>query len=118
MKKTKSILLLVMLFSMSFLSWSQQEDMKPDHMYKPLQVKLNEDGSKYVRFIMWHQLWLEANSNQKSLRYSIRRSRFLAYAQISPRFLILTHFGLNNLNAGNLTANPNSQSDNQSSLLF
>ena len=99
-------------------TWSQQEDSEPDHTYKPLQVKLNEDGSKYVRFIMWHQLWLEANSNQKSLRYSIRRSRFLAYAQISPRFLILTHFGLNNLNAGNLTANPNTQSDNQSSLLF
>jgi len=96
----------------------QQEDSEPDHTYKPLQVKLNEDGSKYIRFITWHQLWLEARSNQKSLRYSIRRSRFLAYAQISPRFLILTHFGLNNLGADDLTANPNSQSDNQTSLLF
>ena len=93
MKKT---IVIVFLFAMVFIpyaSWGQQEDAEPDHTYKPLQVKLNEDGSKYVRFIMWHQLWLEANSNQKSLRYSIRRSRFLAYAQISPRFLILTHFG-------------------------
>ncbi len=118
MKKTILILFLFAMAFVPFQSWSQQEDAEPDHTYKPLQVKLNEDGSKYVRFIMWHQLWLEANSNQKSLRYSIRRSRFLAYAQISPRFLILTHFGLNNLNAGNLTANPNTQSDNQSSLLF
>lgn len=117
MKKTSLILLFVVMAFTSF-TWAQQEDMEADHTYKPLQVKLNEDGSKYVRFIMWHQLWLEANSNQRSLRYSIRRSRFLAYAQISPRFLILTHFGLNNLNAGNLTANPNSQSNNQSSLLF
>lgn len=96
----------------------QQEDMKATHEYKPLQAKLNEDGSKYVRFIMWHQLWLEGNSNQESARFSIRRSRFLAYAQISPRFLILTHFGLNNLRANTLTGNPNSQTDNQTSLLF
>lgn len=118
MKKTS---LIVFLFAMVFIpiaTWAQQEDSEPDHTYKPLQLKLNEDGSKYVRFIMWHQLWLEGNSEQKSARFSIRRSRFLAYAQISPRFLILTHFGLNNLNAGNLTANPNTQSNNQGSLLF
>lgn len=96
----------------------QQEDMEANHDYKPLQVKLSDDGSKYVRFIMWHQLWMEGNSNQESMRFSIRRSRFLAYAQISPRFLILTHFGLNNLGPNTLTANPNSQTDNQTSLLF
>ena len=118
MKKTSFILFFLILFCVPFTIWGQQEDMEPDHSYKPLTVKLNEDGSKYVRFIMWHQLWLEARSNQKSMRYSIRRSRFLAYAQISPRFLILTHFGLNNLNAGNLTANPNSQTANQASLFF
>ncbi|WP_461587099.1 hypothetical protein [Winogradskyella sp.] len=118
MKKTNLILFLFALILMPLTASGQQEDSKPDHSYKPLQLKLNEDGSKYVRFIMWHQLWMEANSNRESLRYSIRRSRFLAYAQISPRFLILTHFGLNNLNAGNLTANPNTQSSNQSSLLF
>lgn len=32
----------------------------------------------------------------------LRRSRLLAYAQISPRFLILTHFGVNTLNSGNM----------------
>ncbi|MCA0133458.1 hypothetical protein [Winogradskyella alexanderae] len=118
MKKARLIVFLFVIGLIPIATWGQQEDAEADHTYKPLQIKLNEDGSKYVRFIMWHQLWLEGNSNQKSLRYSIRRSRFLAYAQISPRFLILTHFGLNNLNAGNLTANPNTQSDNQSSLLF
>jgi len=29
---------------------------------------------------------------------SLRRSRFLVYAQINPNFLILTHFGINNAN--------------------
>ena len=85
------------------------EEKKVDHSYKPLQVKLNEDGSKYVRFIMWHQIWATTNNlsdKDANLQtsFSIRRSRFLAYAQVSPKFLILTHFGLNSLNQDNLTA--------------
>jgi hypothetical protein len=81
-----------------------------DHSYKPLTLKLNESGSKYVRFIMWHQMWatatqnnpgtLDVNGNDIGGKWTsdvaIRRSRFLAYAQISPRFLILTHWGINN----------------------
>jgi len=79
-----------------------------DHSYKPLKLDLNEDGSKYVRFIMWHQIWatsnnLSDNTSDFSVTPSIRRSRFLAYAQISPRFLILTHWGLNGLTPNNLT---------------
>lgn len=87
-----------------------------DHTYKPLTLKLNEDGSKYVRFIMWHQFWATATQNNPDTRdvkgqlidgsenadgawstdIALRRSRFLAYAQISPRALILTHWGINN----------------------
>lgn len=81
-----------------------------DHSYKPLTLKLNEDGSKYVRFIMWHQVWATATQNNPGTLdvngkdigdkwtgdVAMRRSRFLAYAQISPRFLILTHWGINN----------------------
>lgn len=87
-----------------------------DHTYKPLTLKLNEDGSKYVRFIMWHQIWATATKNNPDTRdaqgqlvdgssgskgswstdVALRRSRFLAYAQISPRALILTHWGINN----------------------
>ncbi|MCC6410876.1 MAG: hypothetical protein IT270_04410, partial [Saprospiraceae bacterium] len=81
---------------------------KTDHSYKPLTLKLNEDGSKYIRFLMWHQFWatstqnnpgtLDANGNiaESSTDLALRRSRFLAYAQVSPRFLILTHWGINN----------------------
>jgi hypothetical protein len=81
-----------------------------DHSYKPLTLKLNESGSKYVRFLMWHQMWATATQNNPGTTdvngndiggkwtgdVAIRRSRFLAYAQISPRFLILTHWGINN----------------------
>lgn len=87
-----------------------------DHSYKPLTLKLNEDGSKYVRFIMWHQFWMTATQNNPGTRdvkgqlidgsdgsesawstdIALRRSRFLVYAQISPRAMILTHWGINN----------------------
>jgi hypothetical protein len=84
------------------------EKPKTDHSYKPLQLKLNDDGSKYVRFIIWNQMWfrytqnnpgtLDADGNELASTVDIgaRRLRFLAYAQISPRFLILTHWGINN----------------------
>jgi hypothetical protein len=86
-----------------------------DHSYKPLTLKLNDDGSKFVRFIMWHQVWATATQNnpgttdikgQKidgtdgtkawSTDLAMRRSRVLMYAQISPRAMILTHWGINN----------------------
>lgn len=76
-----------------------------------LKVKLNEDGSKYFRTIIWAQLWaqyedndaLDANGNERSnLNFSMRRARVLSYAQITDKFLILTHFGLNSLNANNM----------------
>lgn len=84
-----------------------QEAAPEDHSYKPLTLKLNDSGSKFVRFIIWHQQWLQTNNlaveNSKLQVSSMaRRSRFLAYAQISSRFLLLTHFGLNNLSQNNL----------------
>lgn len=74
-----------------------------------LKIKLNEDGSKYIRFITWHQVWFKYNQNNdgstlagkpinESYDMSIRRSRFLTYSQLGDRFLIMTHFGINNQN--------------------
>ncbi len=75
-----------------------------------LKVNLNEDGSRYFRIIAWNQVWVRYNENNTgSIRngeevdhtfdVGLRRSRVLLYSQISPRFLILTHFGINNQNA-------------------
>ncbi len=77
-----------------------------------MKVKLNEDGTKYFRIISWAQFWaqhtdnqtLNANGNKEAdLNFSMRRARVLMYAQLSKKFLILTHFGLNSQNAGNMT---------------
>lgn len=75
-----------------------------------LKVSLNDDGSKYFRLITWHQAWLQADlDNPTSITPSLRRSRYLMFAQISDRFLILTHFGLNSLNPS--TMHPVGKSD-------
>lgn len=102
----KISLLLGFIFFLSFASFGQSEEI--DHAYKPLKLNLNESGSKYVRFIIWHQQWLTTNNRESDakmrLSSSVRRSRFLAFAQVSPRFLVLTHFGLNGLGQGNATS--------------
>jgi len=74
-------------------------------------IKLNLDtsGKKFVRIITWHQVWVrytennpgstingEASNNQWDM--SLRRSRILLYSQVTPDFLILSHFGINNSN--------------------
>ncbi len=107
----KKILILTLLWGILSIINIQAQDNPPTddtHTYKPLKLKLNDDGSKYLRFIMWHQLWMTSNNlsndSKAQANFSIRRSRLLAYAQISPKFLILTHFGLNSLNASNMTS--------------
>lgn len=69
--------------------------------------KLNEDGSKYFRVISWGQFWAQNKNNApegvSATNMSIRRARILTFAQLNKKFLILTHLGLNSLNAANLS---------------
>ncbi|MBP8213026.1 MAG: hypothetical protein KAX53_04730, partial [Saprospiraceae bacterium] len=121
----------LLVFSTSFtLSAQVAPTAEEDHSYKPLTLKLNESGSKYVRFIMWHQFWVTATQNNPGTRdvngklidgtdgsnawssdIALRRSRFLVYAQVSPRVMILTHWGINNqsfINGATAPSGPNS----------
>jgi len=101
--------LLLVLFVSALPGYAQETaQSEVDHSYKPLTLRLDDSGNKYVRFLIWHQQWVQTNNlaiDDAPLQLSslVRRSRFLAYAQISPRFLILTHFGLNSLTTNNLS---------------
>lgn len=84
-----------------------------------LKVNINQDGSNYFRIITWAQFWaqhnpdkpLDANGQeQEDLTFSIRRARLLLYAQLNKEFLIVTHIGLNSLNADNMS--PTGTKDN------
>jgi hypothetical protein len=72
-----------------------------------MKLNLNPEGSKYIRFIAWNQIWFRASQlnpgsavggEQINTNYDIgaRRIRMLAMAQVSNRYMILTHFGINN----------------------
>lgn len=72
-----------------------------------LKINLNEEGTKNIRFIIWNQIWARSSDQNpgtmiggeevtKQDDIALRRLRFLAYAQISPRYMILTHIGINN----------------------
>lgn len=109
MKKQKHLLYL-MLFAIINIANGQQASIpsKVDHSYKPLTLKLDSTGKKFVRLITWEQTWLSFTQNNPgtldvngktqdlAVDLSIRRLRFLIQAQISPRFMIVTHFGINN----------------------
>ena len=72
-----------------------------------LKVKLNEDGKKYFRLISWAQVQASYNNDvpdtSSKLNFNLRRARILMFAQINEKFLILTHFGLNNLNSSTMS---------------
>jgi hypothetical protein len=72
-----------------------------------IKVNLTASGQSWVRFIMWTQVWLRMIHNnpgtmvggeEKDVDFDvlIRRARFLAVAQLTPKFQIVTHFGINN----------------------
>ncbi len=71
-----------------------------------MRVKLNDDGSKYFRIISWVQgqanYDFDAAENVNSTSLKLKRARVLMYSQITDKFLILTHFGMNNLSANNM----------------
>ena len=72
-----------------------------------LKFNLNDDGSKYLRVLAWNQIWFRASEmnpgtmiNGEEARSSTdignRRLRILLQAQLSKRYMIVTHFGINN----------------------
>jgi hypothetical protein len=79
-----------------------------------MKLNINPEGTKYVRFITWNQTWFRASqmnpgtaingeAAKNNTDVGMRRLRMLAYAQISKRYMVLAHFGINNqtfLNGG------------------
>lgn len=91
---------------LALLSTSLYSQGSPDYG-NGLKLNLNPEGDKYVRFILWNQIWLrntEMNpgtmvsdeATKNSWNIGNRRLRALAYAQITKRYMVLMHFGINN----------------------
>lgn len=109
----KLLFLITLSFLFNFLVEAQEKNTitVPDPTvseYVPLTLKLDQSGSKYIRFMLWGQFWLSGADNADGsfqIQPSLRRVRLLTYAQVSQRFLILIHFGVNNLNANSMDVN-------------
>jgi hypothetical protein len=74
---------------------------------KGLRLDLDSSGHRYLRLIVWNQIWMRSmqlnpgsivNGQPVNNVWDIgaRRLRLIGYAQITPRYLILFHIGINN----------------------
>jgi len=106
MTKTRQLFLILALAISTTASVKAQGT---DNYGSGLKFNLDSTGKKYIRLLTWHQVWVRHNENNPGSTVngetstsqwdmSLRRSRFLMYAQLNPNFLILTHFGINNAN--------------------
>lgn len=109
--KIKFIFIWPLFLVICILMASSVQGQGSDIYQNGLSLKIDSSGKKYIRFIFWNQVWMrsmqhnpgtQVNGENSNHTWDVgaRRIRFLAYAQISPRYLILTHFGINNQTFG------------------
>lgn len=71
-------------------------------------LKLDDDGKKILRILSWIQVQGiyndQVDESSSKVDFKLRRARILMYSKINDKFLILTHFGLNSLDASNMSA--------------
>ncbi|GAC1367773.1 MAG: hypothetical protein NVSMB30_02910 [Hymenobacter sp.] len=83
---------------------------KPAPYGAGMKVNLSPDGSKYLRFIGWTQIWAQYNQNNSNttrngaatddqLTFNMRRTRLITLAQLNPRFLLILDLGSENQNS-------------------
>ncbi|HRF16536.1 MAG TPA: hypothetical protein PK977_00160, partial [Chitinophagaceae bacterium] len=86
--------LILVFVSASFASFSQGS---PEYG-SGIKINLNQEGTRYIRFINWGQIWFRSQQNNpgslingevknKTWDIGARRLRVITYAQISPRYL-------------------------------
>lgn len=74
---------------------------------KGVRLDLNEETGQYFRFITWMQIWsrfiennpgtlVDGEEQDNTFDIGLRRVRFLAYGQVTPKVLLLLHVGINN----------------------
>lgn len=74
-----------------------------------MKLKINEDGSQFVKFTFLNQVWLRANQSnpgttvsgevaENTLDIGLRRTRMQLYGQVTDRMFFYTQLGMNNFN--------------------
>jgi hypothetical protein len=97
----------ITLFALLALFFSNSAFSQGSPNYKGgFKIKFDDNDNKYVRILTWVQT--QANfsdsrpDDQADVSFQLRRARLLVYGQLAKDFLILTHIGINSLNAQNM----------------
>ena len=72
-----------------------------------LKIKFDSTGTKYIKFMTWSQLWMRYNENNpgsvvngqatnSQFDIALRSSRILIMSQITSKFMVMVHMGVNN----------------------
>ncbi len=108
MKKSTLILVAALFLIYDTMAQEKTELKEESRQYKPIKLNVTKDGAYFLRVLTWAQIWTtHVDNNPGTLGYDlkpdnsstnigIRRARMLFWAQMGPRWLILTHFGMNN----------------------
>ncbi len=103
MKKTTFILLGIFFFSLQGMYSQGSPDYKGG-----FKVKFGDEGNKYLRIISWAQFHAtysnDVPATSSKTNFNLRRARVLMFSQITDKFLVLSHFGLNSLNSNTMHA--------------
>jgi hypothetical protein len=117
MKKLRSTVIIVMLLS-SIASFSQSQPTPSSStpttqpvapQIEEMKLKLNEDGSRYLKWTFLNQTWIRFNDSNpgttvlnqpanNTFDIGLRRTRIQFYGQISDHVFFYTQFGQNNFN--------------------
>ncbi len=102
MKKRIILSFLVLLLLEGF----SQEKKKLELKFKPLKFNITEDGSQWVRFILWNQVQMNSSNLDSEARFTlkpnIRRSRLLLLGQVTKNMFTYIHLGVNNVNTSSI----------------
>src|SRR3990170_5139230 len=116
MKKNIIIIILVGMAFPLFLYGQGQTSTAPK--VEEMKLKLNEDGSHYLKWTFLNQVWLRYNESNpgttvleenanSTFDIGLRRTRIQCFGQVTDHVFFYTQFGQNNFNflAGQNTAN-------------
>jgi hypothetical protein len=114
--KYYNFLLTIIFFSIGSAFAQQQEKPKeevpappPKKELEELRLKLNEDGSHYIKATILNQVWLRYNDSNpgttvlgdpasETFDIGLRRTRLQLYGQLTDRMFFYLQFGQNNFN--------------------
>jgi len=107
--KRNIITILLWVISPAFSLMAQTQTATPSKPIEEMKLKLNEDGSHYLKWTFLNQVWLRYNDSNpgstvlgdnapQTFDIGLRRTRVQFFGQITDHVFFYTQFGQNNFN--------------------